>query len=191
MTRAFLDPCRLTLLILAGWMMCAKPLGAAPSRQTGLCPPEPRVTFTAGFGQTFRFWYLLDSSVVPVTVTWRCDRYELGLFSFGAQYQRIEGRRQEVARSDVAVSLTRRWSLHRWQDAGWFFGLGGSFRARAGPPEGNPFNGSHLNFTEQMGVRWWPAGHRLGLEISIRHFSNLGIVRPNVGQNFVDLAVVF
>ena len=118
-------------------------------------------------------------------------RYELGLFSFGRQYRKIDGRPQEVVREDVAASLSRRWFVHRWQDAGLFFGLGISFRTRAGLPEGNPFNGSHMNFAEQLGVRWMGPAHRLGLEVSLRHFSNLGIVRPNVGQNFLNVAVVF
>jgi Lipid A 3-O-deacylase (PagL) len=63
--------------------------------------------------------------------------------------------------------------------------------ARAGLAEGNPFNGSHLNFAEQAGVRWRRSGHREGVEFSFGHFSNLGKVRANIGQNFIDLALVF
>jgi hypothetical protein len=42
-----------------------------------------------------------------------------------------------------------------------------------------------------LGLRWLRSRRRQGIEVSFRHFSNLGIVRPNVGQNFVDVALVF
>jgi hypothetical protein len=169
----------------------AAPACRAAGQAIGDCPPDRPISFTAGFARTFRFWYLLDGRVVPLTMSWSCERYELGLFSFGRQNENIGGRVREVVREDFAASLSRRWFLHRWMNTGVFVGLGGSYRNRAGPSEGDTFNGSHLNFAEQLGVRWMGSGHRLGVEISVRHFSNLGIVRPNVGQNFVEAAVVF
>jgi hypothetical protein len=174
------------VLLCSGFAATAHAAGSADG-----CREYFPVTFTAGFGDTFRFWQNLRSSVIPLTVTWGCDRYEFGVFRFGNQYQKIDGVRQLIVAQDYATSLTRRWVLHRWGTTSVLFGLGGSYRTRAGLAEGNPFNGSHLNFAEQVGVRWTRSGHREGVELSFRHFSNLGIVRPNIGQNFVDLALVF
>jgi hypothetical protein len=65
--------------------------------------------------------------------------------------------------------------------------LGGSFRTPAELAKGNPFNGRHLIFFGVSGA----GGQQQAIEVSFRHFSNLGIVRPNVGQNFRDIAVAF
>jgi hypothetical protein len=177
------------LCIIGVWGGLAAPLHAA--EPINGCREYFPVTFTAGFGDTFRFWQNLKSSVIPLTVTWDCDRYELGVFRFGNQYQTINGVRQVVVAQDFAASLSRRWVMHRWGSTGLFFGFGLSIRTRAGLSEENPFNGSHLNFAEQLGLRWMRLGHREGIEVSFRHFSNLGIVSPNIGQNFLDIAVVF
>jgi hypothetical protein len=186
------DPRRqIRLVAVCAALLAVEPACRAAGQAIGDCPPYRPVSFTAGFARTFRFWYLLDGRVVPLTVSWGCERYELGLFSFGRQNQNIGGRVREVAREDFAASLSRRWFLHRWMNTGVFVGLGGSYRTRAGSSEGDTLNGSHLNFAEQLGVRWMGSGHRLGVEISVRHFSNLGIVLPNIGQNFVEVAVVF
>lgn len=174
------------ILLCSGFTSSAHVGGSADS-----CRENFPVIFTAGFGGTFRFWQNLRSSVIPLTVTWACDRYEFGVFRFGNQYQKLDGVRQLVVAQDFATSLTRRWVRHHRGTTGIFFGLGGSYRTRAGPAEGNPFNGSHLNFAEQVGVRRVRIGQREGVEFSFRHFSNLGIVRPNIGQNFIDLALVF
>jgi hypothetical protein len=165
--------------------------GAVAPARAADCPENDVRNFTVGGGRTFRFWYTPDSVVVPVTMTWRCERWELGAFYFGRQYQRFDGERHLVVRGDAAVSLTRRLILHRWKSQDAFFGLGGSYRTKAGFEEGDPFNGNYLNFTEQVGVRWMRTDHRQGIELSVRHFSNLGIVKPNIGQNFLVAAVVF
>jgi hypothetical protein len=171
---------------------CAAAEGeAAASGKIGDCPPDHPLSFTLGYGRTFNFYYMLSGAVVPATLTWSCDRYELGVFWFHSQDQNVFGVPIVVARKDLATSLSRRWYLHRWDETGVFIGLGASYRTLAGPSEGNALNGSHLNFAGQLGVRWTGGDHRPGLELSIRHFSNAGIVRPNKGQNFVDLALVF
>jgi lipid A 3-O-deacylase PagL len=180
---------RCLLCVIASWIGLAAPLHAA--EPINGCREYFPVTLTAGFGDTFRFWQNLESSVIPLTVTWDCDRYEIGVFRFGDQYQRINGIRTLVVAQDFAASLSRRWVMHRWGSTGIFFGFGLSVRTRAGIAEDNPFNGSHLNFAEQLGLRWMRLGHRHGVEVSLRHFSNLGIVAPNVGQNFLDVAIVF
>jgi hypothetical protein len=134
---------------------------------------------------------LLDGTVTPLTLTWACDRYEVGLFFFGNQFDNRYGGQYLEVRQDAAISLSRRWVVHRWGSLGLFFGMGGSYRTRAGPADGNFFNGSRLNFAEQMGIRWMRNREPRGFELSIRHFSNAGLVPPNVGQNFIDLALVF
>ncbi len=185
--------CPRLVLHLVGWAVCW--IGSTgrvlADPVAGGCAEYAPVTVTAGFGRTFRFWYLLDGAVVPLTVTWSCDRYELGLFYFGDQFEHRYGTQVLDVQQDYAVSLSRRWVVHRWGSLGLFFGVGGSYRTRAGPNEGNFFDGSHLNFAEQMGLRWMSSHEPRGIELSIRHFSNAGIVTPNVGQNFVDLALVF
>jgi hypothetical protein len=47
------------------------PLHAAESINS--CRECFPVTFTAAFGDTFRFWQNLKSSLIPLTVTWDCD----------------------------------------------------------------------------------------------------------------------
>ena len=170
-------------------LLCAA--AGTPPAIANDCPENEVRNFTVGAGNPFRFWYTLDSIVIPVTMTWHCERWEIGAFYFGRQYQRVDGERHLDVRGDAAVSLTRRLVLHRWKSSNVFCGLGGSYRTKAGFSEGNPFNGSHLNIAEQLGVRWMRPDHQQGIELSLRHFSNLGIVKPNVGQNFFVAAVVF
>jgi hypothetical protein len=123
-------PSSLSACIIAFCGGLATPLHAAAPING--CREYFPVTFTAGFGDTFRFWQNLKSSVIPLTLTWDCDRYELGFFRFGNQYQRVDGVRQVVVAQDFAMLLSRRWVMHRWGSTGIFFGLGLSTRTRAG-----------------------------------------------------------
>jgi Lipid A 3-O-deacylase (PagL) len=72
------------------------------------------------------------------------------------------------------------------QGAKFFFGLGGAYKT-----ETDELNGSHLNFAEQLGVRFTRCAAGAGFELALRHMSNAGLKRPNKGQDFVTVIYVF
>jgi len=52
-------------------------------------------------------------------------------------------------------------------------------------------NGSHLNFTEQLGCRFTRSDVGPGFEIALRHMSNAGLKKPNKGEDYVTVLYVF
>jgi hypothetical protein len=163
----------------------------ADDRSAG-CDSRPASRFMLGYGTTFRFHHEEDrGNLYSFAFKWRCDRYELAALHFGEQTDSADGEREVLAPRDYAVSVSRRWHFQPRSSFQLLFGFGASYRTRAGPSDGNTLNGSHLNFAEQLGVHWMPHDQSPGFEISFRHFSNLGIVRPNPGQNFLMFSVVY
>jgi hypothetical protein len=142
-----------------------------------------------GIGGTYHFWGRTGGTVIPVTLSFDHDRYELGLFRMAS--------RQTVGESDPhasrllaepywGVSASRRWRLvsrSRWR---LLFGFGVSYKS-----ESDPLNSTRWNFASQLAVRvrLWDSGS--DLELSIRHWSNGGIRLPNRGQDFATLSYAF
>ena len=142
-----------------------------------------------GVGGTYHFWGRTGGTVIPVTLSFDHDRYELGLFRMAT--------RQSAGASDPhasrllaepywGVSASRRWRLisrYRWR---LLFGFGASYKS-----ESDPLNATRWNFASQLAMRVRLSDGGSDLEVSVRHWSNGGIRVPNRGQDFVTLSYAF
>jgi Lipid A 3-O-deacylase (PagL) len=142
-----------------------------------------------GVGGTFDLSGSTHGLVVPLTVVWRENRYELGLFRVATTQDFVDRdthTRQLGADPYWGVSATRRWTLvrrARWQ---FFFGFGASYKT-----DSDELSASHLNFAEQLGVQIGRPATSGAIELCVRHWSNAGIKLPNRGENFVTLSYAF
>jgi hypothetical protein len=113
---------------------------------------------------------------------------------FGSvQGEERDGRGRRGARDTISLAdpnwtfqISRRWTFIRKPVAKCFFGLGGAYKT-----EMDDLNGSHLNFAEQLGVRFTRSDAGPGFEIAVRHMSNAGLKKPNKGQDFITVVYVF
>lgn len=177
-------------LSIGGWIAVGLLLGALPgeSAAQGLAPCEG-CELRLGVGNTFHFWSRTGGTVIPVTLSWDAERYEVGVFRLAKRQTLSEwqGRWSELlAEPYWAFSASRRWQLAgtpRWRV---LFGLGGAYKT-----EMDALNSTHWNFAEQLAVQMRIPGYGSGLELSVRHWSNGGIRLPNRGQDFMTLSYSF
>src|SRR5207302_684235 len=118
-----------------------------------------------GVGGTYHFWGRTGGTVIPVTLSFDHDRYELGLFRMASH--------QTTGESDPHV-----WRL--------LFGFGVSYKS-----ESDPLNSTRWNFASQLAMRVRLSDSGSDLELSVRHWSNGGIRLPNRGQDFMTLSYAF
>jgi Lipid A 3-O-deacylase (PagL) len=166
-----------------------------------------------GIGGTYHFWGQTGGVVIPVTVTWRDSRYELGVFRFATPQYLTEGGRQGplplMADADSStaaaqrprltdhgplrrlmadpywgLSASRRWRLFEHGPVEGFFGFGLALRT-----ESDVLSASRWDFASQFVLRVHLAGGRPA-ELAIRHWSNGGCKLPNHGQDFLTLTVL-
>lgn len=163
-----------------GWLLAAFGSGAAAlARADALCQS---CTLHMGFGGTYHFWGATGGTVIPLTLTFDQDRYELGVFRIAtAQTMSERGSHAPhlLAEPYWGISASRRWRLaggERWR---LDFGFGASYKTEA-----DPLNATHWNFASQLALRVRVPGHSSDLELSLRHWSNGGIRLPNRGQDF-------
>jgi Lipid A 3-O-deacylase (PagL) len=142
-----------------------------------------------GVGGTYHFWGRTGGTVIPATLIFDHERYELGVFRMASR-QTLGGSDPHVARLLAepywGVSASRRWRLvsrSRWR---LFFGFGASYKTEA-----DPLNSTHWNFASQLAVRVRLSDRGSDLELSVRHWSNGGIRLPNRGQDFATLSYAF
>jgi hypothetical protein len=138
-----------------------------------------------GLGGTYHFWGTTGGVVIPVTVNWSDNRYELGVFRVAttqilADHAYREGR--VMADPYWGLSLSRRWRLFERGPVSGFVGLG-----LAAKTESDQLSATRLDFAEQIGVRFRLPGERVIGEVTVRHWSNAGIRLPNHGQDFATL----
>lgn len=166
-------------------------LGTTPRLSTadGLLPCRD-CQLRIGVGGTYHFWGRTGGAVIPATLSWDEDRYEVGVF-------RMAGRQTLGAASGIhtsrllaepywGFSASRRWKLvgtSRWR---LLFGIGGSYKTEA-----DALNSTHWNFASQLALQVRAPASRSTLEVSVRHWSNGGIRLPNRGQDFVTLSYAF
>jgi len=160
-----------------------------------------------GLGGTYHFWGSTGGVVLPVTVTWSQNRYEVGVFRFTTSQTLSEfspaQRPMAMAASDRAVSPPRSWhrlmaepywglsASRRWQlfahgPLQGFVGFGLALRS-----ESDVLSATHWDFASQLGVRWHRSLDHTAIEFTIRHWSNGGCELPNHGQDFATLTVRF
>lgn len=179
-------PPGLLVVSLMSAILCVSARAARAEDLSWLCG---YCRMSAGIGETYHFWARTGGIVVPVTLTWDHDRYELGAFRFTTR-QELEydgdAPDRRVARPYWGFSAVRRWELFGPRAARFFIGLGASYKT-----EVDELSSSHWNFAPELGVRFTLSQGGAGLELCLRHFSNGGLHRPNHGQDFFTLTYVF
>jgi hypothetical protein len=142
-----------------------------------------------GIGETYHFWGTTGGVVLPVTLNWSDNRYELGLFRLSRRqilYDAHYPGGHLMAQPYWGLSLSRRWRLFDRGPVRGFFGFG-----IAAKTESDQLSVTRLDFASQLGVRFpLPLpDHPVVGELTFRHWSNGGIRLPNHGQDFVTLTV--
>ncbi|MGH8137024.1 MAG: acyloxyacyl hydrolase [Steroidobacteraceae bacterium] len=141
----------------------------------------------AGVGATYHYWGSTGSAVIPVTLVWGEDRWELGAFRMASGqnfYDSRFGAEVHLADPYWGFSASRRWEFVRRPHWRLLIGLGGSYKT-----EVDRLSASHWNFAEQLGLRIIPVPGT-AVELSLRHWSNAGLKLPNHGQDFATLTFV-
>jgi len=139
----------------------------------------------AGGGATYHFWGPTGGVVLPVTVNWSDNRYELGFFRVAtSQLLADHAYREPRVMADPywGMSLSRRWHFVERGPVRGFVGFG-----LAAKTESDQLSATRLDFAEQLGVRFRLPGDRVVGELTLRHWSNAGIRLPNHGQDFATL----
>jgi len=142
--------------------------------------------FHLGVGGTYHSFENTGGVVIPMTVSWDRNRWELGIFHFGEQtsddnHDNVE---RVVAQPYWGASLSRRFAFFERGPLRAFFGFGVSYRT-----ELDVLSSTHLNFASQLGLRFQVPQFPASLELSSRHWSNGGVRTPNRGQDFTILTV--
>jgi hypothetical protein len=142
-----------------------------------------------GIGETYHFWGTTGGVVLPVTLNWSDNRYELGLFRLSSRqilYDTHYPSGRLMAQPYWGLSLSRRWRLFDRGPVRGFFGFG-----IAAKTESDQLSVTRVDFASQFGVRFplpLPDERVFG-ELTFRHWSNGGVRLPNHGQDFVTLTV--
>jgi hypothetical protein len=141
-----------------------------------------------GVGRSFTTWDTRGVLVLPLTVSFDEDRYELAAFRLTGTQRDVPwpGVTRVLAEPYWTATGSRRFTL--WRGARWraFVGLGGAYKTSV-----DYLSASHWNFNESLGARFaLPAGG-LAFEFAVRHWSNAGLRRPNYGQNLATLGFLW
>ena len=142
-----------------------------------------------GVGGTYHFWGSTGGVVIPVTVSWDQNRYEVGVFRMASQQTLLDSniRSQRLMASPYwGVSASRRWRLFVRGPVSGFVGFGMAIRTEA-----DELSATRWDFAEQLGARVRLPGGRSVLELTVRHWSNAGFKLPNHGQDFATLTARF
>jgi hypothetical protein len=140
-----------------------------------------------GLGDTYHYWATTGSLVLPVSVTWSDNRYELAGFRFTSQqWLTRPGARdgRHMANPYWGASLSRRWQLFNGGPVQGYFGFG-----LAGRTESDVLSVTRWDFASQLGLRFRLPGNRVIGEVTMRHWSNGGIQLPNHGQDFATATI--
>jgi Lipid A 3-O-deacylase (PagL) len=140
-----------------------------------------------GLGGTYHYWGETGSLVLPVSLTWSDNRYELAAFRFTDQQllplPRTH-RERVLAGPYWGASLSRRWRLFDHGPVQGYCGFG-----LAGRSESDLLSTTRWDFASQLGLRFrFPADHVVG-EVTLRHWSNGGFRLPNHGQDFATFTI--
>jgi hypothetical protein len=174
----------LALILRIGLPALGACLGGAPrlAQAQGFCQScEVQV----GLGGTYHYWGTTGSLVLPVSLTWSDNRYELAAFRFTDQQLLplpATHRERLMANPYWGASLSRRWRLFDRGPVQGFFGFG-----FAGRSESDTLSVTRWDFAEQLGLRFHLPGNRVIGEVTMRHWSNGGIRLPNHGQDFATV----
>ena len=177
------SPAASRLVWLAITLLATAETGAPPRAEAQSICESCEVQ--AGLGATYHFWGPTGGVVLPVTVNWSDNRYELGFFRVATtQLLADHAYREPRVMADPywGMSLSRRWRFIERGPVSGFVGLG-----LAAKTESDQLSATRLDFAEQLGVRFRLSGDRVVGELTLRHWSNAGIRLPNHGQDFATL----
>lgn len=165
------------------WLaLAAAAIGAARAEAQSLCED---CEVQLGLGATYHFWGPTGGVVLPLTVNWSDNRYELGFFRV-ARSQLLTDHTYREARIMAdpywGMSLSRRWRLIERGPVSGFVGFG-----LAAKTESDQLSATRIDFASQLGLRVRLPGERVTGELTLRHWSNAGIRLPNHGQDFATL----
>ena len=141
-----------------------------------------------GVGETYHFWGVTHSLVIPALLNFDRDRWELGAFRFPSKqtfFDTTFNYHVRFATPYWGFSLSRRLELFRHPHWRVVVGLGAAYRTEA-----DTLSASHWDFAEQLGLRITPAPG-CAIELVGRHWSNAGLKLPNHGQDFATLTFSF
>ena len=164
-------------------------IGMAPALSDAAVPPVCNdCELFLGIGNTYHFWGDTGGLVIPATLIFDQDRYEVGLFRMTSRqtlYEQMWGTTRVLAEPYWGISASRRWRLAARPTWRLFFGFGVSYKT-----EEDLLNATHWNFAEQLVLRLHhPSGRGPDMEFALRHWSNAGIRCPNRGQDFFTVTV--
>jgi hypothetical protein len=138
-----------------------------------------------GLGGTYHFWGSTEGVVLPLTVSWDENRYEVGVFRMASrQMLSVDGTsaKQRLADPYWGVSASRRWVLLERGPVRGYFGFGLAYRG-----ESDVLSATRWDFASQLGLRVRLPRNGSAVEFTVRHWSNGGIKLPNRGQDFATL----
>ena len=137
-----------------------------------------------GLGGTYHFWGSTNGVVLPLTVSWHENRYEVGVFRMANEQtlNKADAPSKLMAAPYWGASASRRWTLLDRGPVRAFFGFGLAYRTQS-----DTLSATHWDFASQLGlhVRLPRAGS--AMELTLRHWSNGGVKLPNHGQDFATL----
>ena len=165
------------LLALACTLLVARSASADP-----ICT---RCEIQMGFGGTYHFWGSTDGVVLPLTVSWSENRYEVGVFRMASRQTLTKtgtSSQQLMADPYWGVSASRRWMLLERGPVSAFFGFGLVYRT-----ESDALSATRWDFASQLGVHVRLPRNGSAIEFAMRHWSNGGVELPNHGQDFATL----
>jgi hypothetical protein len=138
-----------------------------------------------GLGGTYHFWGSTDGVVLPLTVSWSENRYEVGLFRMASRQMLNKPgapSAQAIADPYWGVSVSRRWTLMERGPVRAFFGFGAAYRS-----ESDVLSATRWDFASQLALHVRLPRRGSAVEFAMRHWSNGGVKLPNRGQDFATL----
>ena len=172
------------------------------------------VHLAAGFGLTYRTQ--VTGKLVPVSATWNDNRWEF--FAAHFRDQTISGLRYQgypahegLAPPMWAATVSRRFNFVDRPKFQSFVGIGAAYLDTNPCPNSvtandhtpvldyyeyvyhgcDKLNGSKLNYSLQLGMRFYDSHRSHALEFAYRHFSNAGMTSGNRGEDLLTAMLVF
>jgi len=170
-------------------MAATKPDRAYEPVQSNLEARATQVRCSGGAASGHRPSHTADlcGLLLPLSLTWSENRYELAAFRFtnqqlldfpGTHFER------QLANPYWGASLSRRWRLFERGPVEGFVGFGLSVKTESDTLSSTPWD-----FASQPGLRFQLLANRVVGELTMRHWSNGGIRLPNHGQDFVTVTL--
>jgi Lipid A 3-O-deacylase (PagL) len=175
------------------WIRSVAFLLAVPSpavgRADGVLAPCSECNVLVGVGTTFLHSDWTHGLVLPVLLELDQSRWEIGAFRFATAQSLPESFALPSSHSAEpywGFSVMRRWQILHRSFSRTYLGVGGSYRT-----ESDYLVNSKWNFSYLLAQRFDLGSHGALLELSLRHWSDAWIRKPDRGQNIIMLSLSF